>query len=125
NTGTVTYSDLGVIDTASPTYGDDFKVEFQNNAGTLEYRVINMTTGDQSAFKTYESGKPIQLDADGTDPSMRVTLTGTPDVNDSFIFAQGRSGNPQIQENNFLNTLHGIIQRLNTGKSSPQNEAAL
>src|SRR5699024_6656758 len=44
----------------------------------------------QSAFKTYKSGDPIQLDADGTDPSMRVTLTGTPNVNDSFVFAQGR-----------------------------------
>ena len=115
NAGTATFTGPTVSNSGDAEYGDDFAVAFQNDgAGNITYSVENLTTGVTSPVQPYTADSEI------TFGGLALTIDGTPEDGDSFSVARGRE-----QDNNFINTLRGVVDALSTEQNTDVAKAQL
>lgn len=88
NTGTGTISAVSVTD---PSAGPQpYDIEFEDNGGTLQYRILDEGGNTVEGPEDYEAGEPIELDG------LAVEIEGTPEAGDTF--AVDRSSRQSIFE---------------------------
>ncbi|MCM2130405.1 flagellar hook-associated protein FlgL [Larsenimonas rhizosphaerae] len=115
NAGTATFTGPSVSNSADAEYGNDFSIAFQNDgAGNITYSVENLTAGTTTSPQPYTPGSQI------TFGGLSLAVDGTPEDGDSFSVARGRE-----QDNNFINTLKGVVDALSTEQNTDVARARL
>lgn len=116
NTGTGVFSGLNVADASASDYGDKFSVQFSGSGDSATYTVTNASTGDTVVSdQPFKAGQSIALGE-----SMSITFKGAPAEGDNFVVARGRE-----EDNNIINTLGSLIDRLKAGSETPAQKAGL
>lgn len=116
NSGTGVFSVINVANASAADYGHEFSIQFAGSGDGATYSVIDTNTGDTLVDdQPFTAGKPIALG-----DSMSITLKGAPADGDNFTVARGRE-----EDNNIINTIAGVIDRLKNGTEAPSDEAAL
>lgn len=107
NTGSLSYSEFRIRDREDPNYGDQFTVEFADNAGVLEFSV------DGGPPQAYNSDI-TQIEYNG----VSFTISGVAADGDTFTVGQAKD----IQTDAF-SSLAGIVEGLRSDVEVPNGEA--
>ncbi|KUY89003.1 MULTISPECIES: flagellar hook-associated protein FlgL [unclassified Burkholderia] len=117
NTGTATIGNVTVTDPAAATNGHQFTITFGGTAAAPTYTVTDNTASPPTTTpaQAYTSGTAIALGS-----GMKVAVSGTPAVNDTFSVTPA----PQANGVDVFSTLDSMITALKTPVTGNQTASA-